>query len=86
MFVDRQEELAFLNELLTRKMPGPGQLMLLYGRRRVGKTELLQHWARNSGRRFTYWAADKEPEALQRRGFMAKMMDMPEEEASTFNS
>lgn len=86
MFVDRQEELAFLNKLLTRKTPGPAQLVLLYGRRRVGKTELLKHWAKNSDLRFTYWAADKEPEALQRRGLMAKMMDMPEEEALTFNS
>ena len=86
MFVDRQEELIFLNKLLTRKAPGPAQLLLLYGRRRVGKTELLRQWARNSGLRFTYWAADKEPGSLQRRGFMAAMMDMPEEEASVFNS
>jgi uncharacterized protein len=86
LFVDRQEELAFLNKLLTRKRPGPAQLVLLYGRRRVGKTDLLQHWARNSGLRFTYWAADKEPAALQRRGFMATMMGMPEEEASAFDS
>jgi len=86
LFVDRQEELTFLNKLLTRKVPGPAQLLLLYGRRRVGKTELLRQWARNSGLRFTYWAADKEPGSLQRRGFMAAMMDMPEEEASVFNS
>jgi len=36
MFVDRQEEIAFLNDLLTRKHPGPAQLLLMYGRRRVG--------------------------------------------------
>lgn len=86
MFVDRNEELAFLQKLLARKTPGPAQLALLYGRRRVGKTELLRHWAKGSGHRFTYWAADKEPGALQRRGFMATIMDMPEEEASSFNS
>jgi uncharacterized protein len=40
MFVGRHEELAFLNRLLTRKQPGPGQMVLLYGRRRVGKTQL----------------------------------------------
>ena len=30
MFVDRQEEIAFLNDLLTRKHPGPAQLILMY--------------------------------------------------------
>ena len=86
MFIDRHEELAFLNHLLTRKQPGPAQLLLLYGRRRVGKTELLKHWAVQSGLPFTYWAADKEPAALQRRSFMAAMLDMPEEQATAFDS
>lgn len=86
MFVDRQEELAFLNQLLTRKRPGPAQLILLYGRRRVGKTELLKHWAKHSNVPFTYWSADKESAALQRRSFMATMLDMPEDQASSFES
>ena len=47
------EELAFLNGLFTRQQPGTAQLALVYGRRRVGKTELLLHWARNSGVTFT---------------------------------
>ena len=33
VFVDRQKELAFLNSMLTRKHPGPAQLILMYGRR-----------------------------------------------------
>ena len=86
LFVDRREEIDFLNRLLTRKAPGPAQFVLLYGRRRVGKTELLRHWAKHSDLPFTYWAADKEPAALQRRGFMATVMNMPEEEAPAFNS
>jgi uncharacterized protein len=86
MFVDRHEELAFLNRLLTRKQPGPAQMLLLYGRRRVGKTELLKHWCQQSGIPYTYWAADKEPAALQRRSFMAAMLDMPEEQATAFDS
>ena len=57
MFVDRRQELAFLNSLLNREHPGPAQLVLLYGRRRAGKTELLLHWARDSSMDFTYWAA-----------------------------
>jgi uncharacterized protein len=86
MFVDRREELHFLNRLLTRKQPGPGQMALLYGRRRVGKTELLKHWCEQSGLPFTYWAADKEPAVLQRRSFMATMLGMPEEQATPFDS
>lgn len=86
MFVDRYEELAFLNRLLVRKQPGPAQMLLLYGRRRVGKTELLKHWCQQSGIAYTYWAADKEPSALQRRSFMAAMLDMPEEQATAFDS
>ena len=60
MFVDRQEELAFLNRLLTRKRPGPAQLVLLYGRRRVGKTALLQHWVEQSNLSYTYWVANNQ--------------------------
>ncbi len=86
MFVDRREELAFLNRLLERRQPGPAQLLLMYGRRRVGKTELLKHWAQQSGLSFAYWAADKEPAALQRRSFMAAMLGMPEEQAPAFDS
>jgi uncharacterized protein len=86
MFVGRQEELDFLNRLLTRKQPGPGQMVLLYGRRRVGKTQLLKEWAEQSGLPFTYWSADKEPPALQRRSFMAAMLAMPEEQATPFDS
>jgi uncharacterized protein len=86
MFVGRLEELAFLNHLLTRQQPGPGQMALLYGRRRVGKTELLKHWSQQSGLPFIYWAADKEPAALQRRSFMATMLAMPEEQATPFDS
>ena len=86
MFIGWQEELAFLNHLLTRKQPGPGQMVLLYGRRRVGKTQLLKEWAEQSGLPFTYWSADKEPPALQRRSFMAAMLGMPEEQATPFDS
>lgn len=41
-FVDRMAELADLNRILER--PG-GQFVIVYGRRRVGKTTLLLHWA-----------------------------------------
>lgn len=86
MFVDRQEELAFLNRLLTRQRPGPAQLVLLYGRRRVGKTALLHHWAEQSNLKYTYWVADKEPPNLMRRSLMAAVLNMPEDQAPAFDS
>jgi AAA+ ATPase superfamily predicted ATPase len=86
MFVDREEELAFLDGLLTRTSPGPAQLVLLYGRRRTGKTALLQHWAERSGLPYIYWVAYKEPAAAQRRSFCARVTDLPEDEAPRFDS
>jgi hypothetical protein len=74
MFVNRQVELVFLNDVLARKRPTAAQLILLYGRRRVGKTVLLRHWAENSGLSHTYWAAEKEPAALQRRKLFARVL------------
>lgn len=74
MFVNRQAELAFLNDVLTRNRPTAAQFILLYGRRRVGKTVLLRHWAENSGVDHVYWAAEKEPAALQRRKLFAQIV------------
>ncbi|MEZ4658833.1 MAG: ATP-binding protein [Caldilineaceae bacterium] len=85
-FVDRHNELTFFNNLLTRARPGPAQLVLLYGRRRVGKTALLSHWVAQSDLPYTYWVADKESAALQRRSFAAAILNTPEESAPMFDS
>lgn len=76
MFIDRQQELAFLNAILTRTRPSPGQMVLLYGRRRVGKTVLARHWAESTRLPVTYWAAEREPAPLQRRKLFAKMLNL----------
>ena len=60
MFIDRARELAFLNQMLKRARPGPAQLLLMYGRRRIGKSKLLLHWMERSKLGATYWAAEKE--------------------------
>ena len=86
MFVDRQAELAFLNSLLERKRPTAAQFILLYGRRRVGKTVLLRHWAEQSGLAYTYWAAEKEPAALQRRKLYARLLGVEPGQAPIFDS
>lgn len=74
MFVDRAAELAFLNDVLSRSHPGPGQFIMMYGRRRVGKTALLRYWAEQSGMPFTYWVAAREPAALQRHKLFTELL------------
>jgi len=86
MFVDRHSEVEFLNSLLTKARPTTGQLLLLYGRRRVGKTALLNYWAENSGANYTYWMASKEPPNLQRRSLVATIMGVEEDAAPIFDS
>jgi len=67
MFVDREQELGFLNSLLKRTRPSRAHLILLYGRRRVGKTVLARYWAESTGLSMVYWPAEREPAGLQRR-------------------
>ncbi|MCI0399307.1 MAG: ATP-binding protein [Chloroflexi bacterium] len=84
MFVDRTRELLFLRQTLSRQ--DRGQMLLLYGRRRVGKTELLRQWAVTSGLSYTYWMAEKEPAALQRRKLFSRLLDVPVHQAVDFSS
>jgi len=86
MFVDRQAEMAFLNSILERKRPTVAQFILLYGRRRVGKTVLLRHWAEQADIPHTYWAAEKEPAALQRRKLFARLLGVELARAAAFDS
>ncbi len=63
-FFDRESEIAELNQMLNSEK---SQFVLLYGRRRVGKTTLLLHWARQSKRPYIYWMAKREtPDACRR--------------------
>jgi hypothetical protein len=57
-FYNREQQLADLDELLLRRS-GPA-FVLVYGRRRVGKTYLLQHWTERSGLPTFYWVAPRE--------------------------
>lgn len=86
MFTDRQSELAYLDELLTRRRPGPAQLILLYGRRRVGKTSLLLEWCARNDTPYTYWAAEKESPDLQRRKLYARIQNLPLRQAPLFDN
>jgi len=64
-FVGRQREIDELNELLSR---GGAQLLLVYGRRRVGKTTLILRWAQQTDRPVIYWVATRDTPAQVRLG------------------
>ena len=55
-FYHREQQLADLNRIL--RTDGPA-FVLVYGRRRVGKTYLLRYWAENSGLPYFYWMAPR---------------------------
>lgn len=64
LFLDRQNELTRLRRVADSEESG---LVVVYGRRRVGKTRLLLEWAkRHSG---LYTVADQSAAELQRRYF-----------------
>jgi AAA+ ATPase superfamily predicted ATPase len=86
MFVDRKRELTFLNDILARRHPGPAQMILLYGRRRVGKSELLLHWAEQSGVPTIYWEAVKESATQQRTRLMGRLLNVPAGSAPVYRS
>ena len=85
-FVDREQELAFLNGLLEQPATHKAQFVLLYGRRRVGKTRLLRHWLEQTDAVATYWVAEKENAALQRRKFVAEFEKRPLRQAPLLDS
>jgi uncharacterized protein len=60
-FVNRTEELTELGRL--RERPG-AQFVIVYGRRRVGKTTLLITWARQTELPVFYWVAKRDPKEM----------------------
>jgi hypothetical protein len=66
-FIGRNLEIEDLDRILSK---GGAQFILVYGRRRVGKTTLILHWAKQSGKPFVYWVASRDTPAQVRLGFM----------------
>jgi len=67
-FVDRESELSALEEAYT----SPGHaFFVVYGRRRVGKTELLKEFCRD--RPHVYYLANQESEIRQREKFVERI-------------
>ena len=65
-FIGRQRELKRINDLWGKE---GAQFLILYGRRRVGKTALLIEWIRRTGNRALYWVASPTSLAAQLRAF-----------------
>ncbi len=66
MLVDRERELEELNALLAAPS---ARLAAVTGRRRLGKTTLLLHWAKKSGHPYLYWVASHFPSNVLLRQF-----------------
>lgn len=65
-FYGRKREITQLDEIYARPN---GQMFVLYGRRRVGKTVLLAHWLDMRQHRALFWTADRTSSGAQLRSF-----------------
>jgi len=65
-FHGRDAELRLLDDLWATPQ---ATLLILYGRRRVGKTRLLTHWISQTGQRALYWVAEPTSPRDQLRAF-----------------
>jgi len=71
MFVNRTSELALLEKHYNSNR---AELFVLYGRRRVGKTELLAHFC--GGKRHVFFVADQVPEQTLRANLSAAINEV----------
>ena len=69
MFIGREAELNFFND--KYREPG-GQLIVLYGRRRVGKTETLREFCK--GKPHVFFSCTQTTDPIQLRNFSARML------------
>jgi hypothetical protein len=57
VFINRQKEIQSLDEIYRRKS---AQFVAVYGRRRIGKTALLNHWLEKTAQTAgIYWVAHR---------------------------
>ena len=68
-FVDREQEMETLQSEYERE---GSALVVLYGRRRVGKTTLISEFIR--GKKALFFLASEEAEAQNRNAFREKML------------
>ena len=68
MFIGREAELKFLQDKYTEER---GQLIVLYGRRRVGKTETLREFCKDKPH--VFFSCTQTPDLVQLRNFSSRM-------------
>lgn len=78
-FVGRNIELTLLNELYQRE---GAQFLIVYGRRRIGKTRLLTQWLSQLGHPHIYWMATQTSSVNQLRNFSQTIFQFLNPEAS----
>jgi uncharacterized protein len=61
--VDREREMAMLRDAATQAAAGTPQLVVVWGRRRVGKTFLLSHFARDA--RAVFFGATQQAQGVE---------------------
>ena len=89
MFIGRDEQLTVLDDLLqrarTRKDRKPGQAILIRGRRRVGKSRLVEEFVQRSNVPHLFYAATGRPVHEELRLFVAEVLasDLPGADAFT---
>lgn len=81
MFIGRQDELNFLEEKYQSKN---GQLIVMYGRRRVGKTETLRKFCRN--KQHVFYTCIECPDEQQLNAFSSRMLQTGMAAAQYVNS
>lgn len=77
-FVARSRELGVLDKLWRSDN---ASLLILYGRRRVGKTRLLTHWLQQHDAAGLYWVAEPTSALSQLRSFSQALMTFIDPEA-----
>ncbi len=71
-FIGRKEQLDVMDRVWNSNRPA---LMILYGRRRVGKTRLLTHWIQSPPAHGIYWMAEATSALDQLRSFSQALAD-----------
>lgn len=69
MFIGREAELKFLNDKYN---DNGGQLIVLYGRRRVGKTETLREFCK--GKPHVFFSCTQTTDPIQLRNFSKRLL------------
>ncbi len=78
-FIDRENEIKFLED---RYAQGKPQLIIIYGRRRVGKTELVREFIRN--KQAIYFLAEKGSIEINFERFVQRLAEAVHQEGISF--